>query len=197
MILPTARLLAALFIIASASQSVAALPNDESTSGFVSDFVLQINEVQKQIMSLEDAVPQEKFGWRPAEGVRSVGEVYLHIAFGNYLLLKFQGIDPPANIAPMIDVMKVNEWDSSTSDKAEIAAHLTKSFEHLRARVAHMSDENLAETVDFFGTKMTRRNVLMSALAHLHEHLGQSIAYARMNGVVPPWTAAQQQGSGN
>jgi len=197
MVLLTARFLGAFLFILMASCIAEALPGDESTPGFISDYLMQIDEVQKQILSLENAVPQEKFGWRPAEGVRSIGEAYNHIAFGNYLLLKFQGFDPPSDVAPMIDVTKLNDWDSSAKDKAAIADRLTKSFDHLRGLVARMSEADLETKTEFFGQTMTRRNMLLSALSHLHEHLGQSIAYARMNGVVPPWTVEQQQGSGN
>ena len=193
MVLFTARFLTTIFLAFTAVSIGSALPGDEPTSGFISDYLMQIDEVQKHILSLENAIPEEKFGWRPAEGVRSISEVYLHIAFGNYLLLKFQGTEPPADVASMIDVMKVNEWDTSTKEKSAIADRLTKSFEHLRSVASQMSEGELEKTADFFGQTVTKRNMLLSCLSHLHEHLGQSIAYARMNGVVPPWTAAQQQ----
>ena len=159
-------------------------------TGFKADLLMQIDEVQKQIMSLEDAVPQQKYTWRPAEGVRSVSEVYAHIAFANYLLLNLAGYKPPADAGWSMDLKK---WDTATTDKKEIAGKLAKSFDHLKSTVNTISDADLEKEVDFFGTKMSLRSTLMSALSHLHEHLGQSIAYARMNGVVPPWTAEQQK----
>lgn len=161
-------------------------------SGFLPDFLGQIDYAQKQIMELEQAVPQEKFSWRPGEGVRSVSEVYMHISFGNYLLMKFAGYDSPADLKESIDVTKIEKWDASMTDKTKIAETLKKSFDYLKTTAKKMSDTDLEKKVDFFGQKMTVRNMMMTALSHLHEHLGQSIAYARMNGVVPPWTAAEQ-----
>lgn len=158
------------------------------SGAFQNDMLGQIAYVEKQIMSLEEAVPQEKYSWRPAEGVRSVGEVYNHIAFGNYALLKFAGIEPPAEVGWSMDF---KAWDEAVQDKKEIAARLQASFDHLRAGVKGTSDADLEKEVEFFGQKMTVRNMMMSALSHLHEHLGQSIAYARSNGIVPPWTAEQ------
>jgi len=158
-------------------------------TGFRADLLGQIEYVQKQIMSLEDATPQDKFTWRPADGVRSIGEVYNHIAFGNYGLMSIAGYEAPADAGWS---MEPEKWDKATIDKKEIAERLAKSFQHVKSTVTKISDSDLEKDVDFFGNKMTLRSALMSELSHLHEHLGQSIAYARMNGIVPPWTAAEQ-----
>lgn len=163
----------------------------DSHAGFKTDLLGQIEYVQNQIMSLQEAVPQDKYGWRPAEGVRSVGEVYNHIAFGNYGLLSFAGYAPPQGME--IKFEKAAEWEKSVTDKKEIAARLVASFDHMKAAIKKMSDEELEKEIDFFGNKVTIRSHLLTVLSHLHEHLGQSIAYARMNGVVPPWTAEQQK----
>lgn len=163
----------------------------DSPASFKSDLLGQIEYVQKQIMSLHEAVPQDKFGWRPADGVRSVGEVYNHIAFGNYGLFSFAGYAPPQGIE--ISMEKAEEWDKGVTDKKGIAERLAASFEHLKAQVKKMSDEELEKETMFFGNKLTVRSLLLTILSHLHEHLGQSVAYARMNGVVPPWTAEQEK----
>ena len=161
----------------------------DKAGGFTSDLLWQIGQVEKEVMSLEDAVPQEKFTWRPSEGVRSISEAYLHMAFGNYLLLKLAGFEPPAEAGWSMDMKK---WEAGSTDKKAIAATLRMSFDHLRNVVGKVEASDLDREFDFFGDKITVRNGLMSAVGHLHEHLGQSIAYARMNGVVPPWTAAEQ-----
>jgi uncharacterized damage-inducible protein DinB len=163
----------------------------DSHAGFKADLLGQIEYVQKQIMSLQEAVPQEKYGWRPAEGIRSVGEVYNHIAFGNYGLLSFAGYAPPQGIE--ISIEKAAEWDKGVTDKKGIAARLTASFEHVKAAIKNISDEELEKEINFFGNTVTIRNHLLTVLSHLHEHLGQSIAYARMNGVAPPWTAEREK----
>lgn len=156
---------------------------------FVTDFLGQVEYVQGQIMSLAEAVPQEKYAWRPNEGVRSIGETYRHIAFGNYVLFKLMGVEPPADANFSMDIKK---WDTGVTDKAKIAAGLKASFDHVKAASAKMTEADLALKMDFFGTEMTKRSAMMSALSHMHEHLGQSIAYARSNGIVPPWTAEMQ-----
>lgn len=153
---------------------------------FQTDFLGQLDEVQKKILSLEEAVPADKFKWRPATGVRSIAEAYLHIAFGNYLFTKTAtGKEPPADAGWEMNGPK---WDTKTTDKAAIKKILEGSFDHVRAAVKDVQDADLDKKVSFFGHEMTERAVFMSLLAHLNEHMGQEVAYARSNGVVPPWS---------
>jgi len=148
-----------------------------AVQGFKAEFVANLDEVQGKIMELAESVPADRYGWRPASDVRSVSEVYMHIAGGNYFLATFLGVDAP----------KMNgDMEKKVVRKAEVLSELRKSFDHLRAAAAGVSD--LEKPVKMFGTQTTNRGVLMTILSHLHEHLGQSIAYARMNGVVPPWS---------
>jgi uncharacterized damage-inducible protein DinB len=170
----------ACFVVA---MSGTALAVDGPKSAFIKDLIGQLDRVKGQIVSLENAIPQEKLTWRPGEGVRSISEVYLHIAGSNYFLMSFTGVKPPAN-------SKIDE--KGTTDKAKIADALKTSFDWTREAVSKMSDADLEKEVQFFGQKSSVRNVLFVVLSHLHEHLGQSIAYARTNGVVPPWTEEQQ-----
>jgi uncharacterized damage-inducible protein DinB len=108
----------------------------------------------------------------------------MHIAGGNYYLPTFIGIKAPEG-------MKADA-EKTVTNKAEIAKALKASFDHLRNVVTSVSGADLDKTAEFFGNKMTYRNLLITCVAHLHEHLGQAIAYARSNNVVPPWTAAMQ-----
>ena len=159
----------------------------DKITGFRGDMLWQIEEVQKKLMDLEDAVPQKKMTWRPAKGVRSISEVYLHVAFGNYLLAKFSGFSLPSDIV-LPDFKEINKWDAATTDKKQVAERMKKSFEFLTSAIKSMPDADLEQEVTFFGQQTSKRNMLLNALAHMHEHLGQSIAYARSNGVVPPWS---------
>ncbi len=178
-----------LVLFALALTALAAIQlNAQDKPAFVNDFLGQVMFVEGQILSLEEAVPADKYSWRPSEGVRSIGETYRHMAFGNYLLTKTLGTEPPADVNFSMDLKK---WDTEVTDKAKIAAGLKASIEHLKMAAGKLTEANLAEMVELFGNKMTKRSLLMSALSHLHEHLGQSIAYARMNNIVPPWTAAE------
>jgi len=141
-----------------------------------------------RIRQLAAAVPAEKYAWRPAEGVRSVGEVVGHVAVANYYLSSFLG-------APMPEGMTMES--EKEPDPAKLRALLDASIEHVRGVVGGLTDADLDETVEIFGRKMSGRAVLLISLGHVHEHLGQLIAYARANGVVPPWSAAASAASGS
>ncbi|HTY59181.1 MAG TPA: DinB family protein [Bacteroidota bacterium] len=181
--------LAALCVISGAMIALAGEPKPASAppepkSGFRAELLGQINFAEKRIEDLASAMPAEKYSWRPGEGVRSVSEVYVHIIGANYLFMSFLGVKPPMKMDP--------DMEKTMTDKSEIAAKFKPSFDHFRNAVLGLSDKDLDKTTKMFGSTTTYRNVLVTAIAHLHEHLGQSIAYARVNGIVPPWTAAEQ-----
>lgn len=157
---------------------------DAPKPGFFSDFLWQWNEVEKKLTGLAEAIPQEKYTWRPAEGVRSVSEVVAHVAGGNFYIPTFIGEDPPAEFSP--------EMEKTVTDKTKLIKALSQSFEHFRQVILTKSDEDLNAPAELFGQKTTVRNAFFLLLSHTHEHLGQLIAYARSNDIVPPWSAAQQ-----
>src|SRR6185436_6885941 len=154
--------------------SLPAVAQPPKPAGFKTEFFADLDEVQKKITDLAAAVPAEKYAWRPADGVRSVSEVYMHIAGGNYFLSTFLGVQPPADMPK--DMEKI-------TDKQKVLAELQKSFDRLRATAKNMTPADLDKPVTMFGNATTQRYVYTTILNHLHEHLGQSIAYARMNGV--------------
>jgi uncharacterized damage-inducible protein DinB len=150
---------------------------------FQADAAGVLAHVQDEMVSLEKTVPQNKFTWRPAKGVRSVAEVYLHAAGAGYFFGKMLGFEIPADIAA-----QTKGLEKSTTDRAKIEKVLTDSFTWFSTQLKAMPDAELTKTVDFFGHPMTKRALVMVTLGHFQEHLGQSIAYARSNGVVPPWS---------
>jgi uncharacterized damage-inducible protein DinB len=153
------------------------------------ELIAEIDQLGKQILSLEEAIPQEKFNWRPAPGVRSVGEVYLHIAFGNYNMGRMAfGKSPPEATGFTQDRKK---WETQTTDKAAIKKIVAASFEWTKDMIKGMPDKDLDKKVDFFGHEISTRAVLLDLMGHESEHLGQSIAYARSNNVTPPWSKNQ------
>jgi uncharacterized damage-inducible protein DinB len=168
--------------------TAATLSRAQDVKGFRSDLIGQFEYVQKQILSLENSIPDAKMTWRPNEDVRSISEVYSHIAFGNYLFAKFAGVALPEGVTAASPGDE-KKWEKTSTDKKVIHEQLVKSFDFVKNAVSNMSDASVENMVDFFGNKMTVRSLLMVLLSHMHEHLGQSIAYARMVGVVPPWTA--------
>jgi uncharacterized damage-inducible protein DinB len=143
------------------------------------DYLTEMADVEKKLQALAEAIPEDKYGWRPAEGVRSVSEVFLHVAGGNYFLVGMTGVKPPADVPK--DIEKV-------TGKKDILAWMNKSFAHLHAALEAATPESLAKEVDFFGEKTTQRGLYLKAYGHMSEHLGQAIAYARSNGVTPPWS---------
>lgn len=154
----------------------------------VKEFVGQVDYMCGKVTQLEDAMPQSTYEWRPMEGVRSVGEVYMHIAFSNYMCVSISGGTVPEDAGFVMDFKKEHDWDTKTTDKAEIMKVLNRSFDVLKDRISALTEEDLNKEIEFFGQKMSVRNFIVSMIAHCHEHLGQSIAYARMNKVVPPWS---------
>ena len=166
------------------SSILPAFGQETPTSGFRAEFLRQLDGVSEKLVELAEAVPAEKYSWRPAEGVRSISEVYVHIASGNYFLMKFIGIDPPPEFT--------RDMEKTITEKAQVIDAMKKSLSHVRQSVLKTSDADLEKSVELFSQNTTYRDVFSTLAMHLHEHMGQSIAYARMNGVVPPWSARRQ-----
>jgi uncharacterized damage-inducible protein DinB len=147
---------------------------------FVQEFMGQIDFVKGRLTQLAEAMPEDKYSWKPGEDVRSVGEVYVHAAEANYY---------------MLSLMKGEKFDMSSSeskaDKKTALSLMEESFSNLKESAALFTDEDLNKEIEAFGMKFSVRNFMVTVIAHLHEHLGQSIAYARMNGVTPPWSAQE------
>lgn len=139
----------------------------------------EFNHASQQLDSLAEATPAEKFSWRPAPGIRSVSEVYMHIAVGNYFILSQAGIAPPA------DIKITMETEKQVTEKADVIRWLKQSQELVRTSYPKV---DLQKKVKFLGNDTTAEGVMLRLLVHNHEHMGQSIAYARMIGVVPPWS---------
>ena len=150
-------------------------------SGLRAEFIAEVDSVGKKLTDLANAMPQEKYSWRPAPGIRSVSEVYVHVAGGNFLLPSFMGVKVPEGIS--------RDMEKSVTEKAKVIDTMKKSFEHVKSAATSMADADLDKKVKIFGGReISERALLVLILNHMHEHLGQSIAYARSNGVAPPWS---------
>jgi uncharacterized damage-inducible protein DinB len=139
----------------------------------------EFDHASRQLNALADAVPADKFSWRPGPGVRSVSEVYMHVAVANYFLLGQAG----AKIPPEIKITQ--DTEKSVTAKPDVIKWLKDSQELVRQNYAKLDRQ---KKVKFFGTDTAADNVLLRLLVHNHEHMGQSIAYARTIGVKPPWS---------
>ncbi len=157
-----------------------------ATGGPGGDLLLPFTEMQEHVLALAKAIPEDKYGWRPGPGVRSVREVCLHIAYGNRLMLNISnGIAKDALYKQIEDQLK-REGEPLT--KEQVVQALTDSFQTVRDAFQSSTAGSLSRDIDFFGTAATRRGVLTALDSHIAEHLGQLIAYARVNGIVPPWS---------
>jgi uncharacterized damage-inducible protein DinB len=156
------------------------------TSGPRAEFLEETAYYEQRYVSLAEAIPAEKYTWRPGEGVRSIGEVYDHIVAANYGVARALGTAPPAGL----DFKAIQ---ALATDKAKTVQALKDSFAHFRQAILALSDADADKPQKMFGRQTTLRGSFIMITGHFGEHLGQSIAYARSNGVVPPWTEEQQQ----
>lgn len=149
--------------------------------GFRGEFLQQFNLSMSKFVSLAMTMPEDKYAWSPGEGVHSVRRVYIHVGRYNYNYPEMMGVAAPAGLT-------ADSLETSAMTKEQVIDYLRQSREHVRAVVANLTDEQLSRPVDLYGRQVPQWAVLMQLVAHMNEHLGQSIAYARTNGVKPPWT---------
>src|SRR6516162_9985305 len=146
--------------------------------------ILDLQQMQEKYVGLAQAIPAEKYTWRPSDGVRSVSELLLHVSGANY------GYPPlMAGTAPPTGFQREG-FEKSTTEKAKVIEQLNKSFAYAIASVQAMTNADFAKPEKKLGPDANDGDVIYLLVVHSHEHLGQSIAYAREIGIVPPWTAA-------
>jgi len=168
------------------SVSAARADDAAAPAGFKGEMLMWFKDAEGKLVQLAEATPEEKYAWRPAKDVRSTGEVFMHVVTANYGVPAFWGVKTPEGFN-----FATNE--KSLSKKADIVAALKASFAAMEQSFLATSDADLDKPAEFFGIKSTVRGGYLLVLSHVHEHLGQSIAYARSNGIVPPWTLKQQE----
>jgi uncharacterized damage-inducible protein DinB len=145
--------------------------------------LVDLDGVNKKFISLAEALPQDKFTWRPSEDSRSFAEVFLHVAGERYGILGLMGAAPPAGYDR-------KTFEKSTTDKAKIIEELNKSWEYAQKTIQGMANSDFAKLLPKLGPDANEGDVIYILVADAHEHLGQAIAYARVNAIVPPWTVA-------
>jgi uncharacterized damage-inducible protein DinB len=155
-------------------------------TGYRSEVMAEVMIQEDKFTRLAEAIPADKYAWRPSPDVRSFAEVFLHVSAANFNLYKLVGTPPPAGF-------DVKGFEKSTTDKAKVMATLKDSFAHARQAIMAMPDADLNKSLDWFGGKNTQRGILLFVVRHAAEHLGQSIAYARFAGFTPPWTEDMQK----
>jgi hypothetical protein len=160
----------------------------QAREGVLGELLKDIADLEKKVITLAKAMPEAAFGWRPGPGVRSTGEVLQHVAADNYLLPILAGHEAPKETGITKDYKTALAFEKKSMSRDAIIAEVEKSFAFLRSSMTSTTDAQLESTIDMFGQKSTVRRLWITTATHLHEHLGQLIAYGRSNKVVPPWS---------
>ena len=173
--------------LASHSQTPAT-PTDSTAPSYdmKAQALLDLQGVNKKCIDLVEALPSDKLTWRPSGDARSFAEVFLHVAGERYGILSMMGATPPAGF-------KAREFEKSTTEKDRIVEDLNQSWDFANKTINGMSNADLAKLLPKLGPQANEGDVVYILVADAHEHLGQLIAYARQNGVVPPWTVQNQK----
>jgi len=168
------------------SEAMASADHTAPSYDMKAQALVDLERVQKKFVDLANAVPADKFTWRPAADARSFAEVFLHVAGERYGILSLMGATPPAEIDR-------KTFEKSTTDRARIVEELNKSWEFAQKAINGMSNADFAKLLPKLGPQANAGDVVYILVADAHEHLGQLVAYARVNGIVPPWTVEAQK----
>jgi uncharacterized damage-inducible protein DinB len=173
------------------AQTVPATPQkatapDPNLEGIWEGYDGEWGHVSRQLLALAQAIPAEKYSWRPAPGVRSVSEVFMHIAIANFYLLSVTGPKMPAEITS-------DEMEETVKSKSEVIGYLERSLDAVKEARARLKPGDLQRKVFIQGKTVDVDGMYLRIIVHDNEHMGQLVAYARMNGIVPPWSKGESQ----
>ncbi|NIP57352.1 MAG: hypothetical protein GWM92_15660 [Gemmatimonadetes bacterium] len=157
-------------------------PDVTAPPDFREEFLGQFDASARKLVALARAMPAETFDWRPMEGVASVADAFMHIARYNYYYPEVAlGVEAPEDV-------EYERLQGVVTEKERVIPILEASMEHVRSHVQAMSPTDLEAPTRLYGREVAKWAVLLQLVTHMNEHLGQEIAYARMNRVVPPWS---------
>src|SRR5713226_4838471 len=188
LLLPFVSLLLVLSSATGASAQTAADAADHTAPSYdmKAQSLADLGVVQKKMVDLANAIPADKLTWRPSADSRSFAEVFLHVAGERYQILALGGAVPPADF-------NGKTYEKSTTDKARIVAELNRTWEFAQKTINGMSNADFAKLLPKLGPQANAGDVVYILVADAHEHFGQLVAYARENGIVPPWTTEAQK----
>ena len=160
-----------------------AAASQSAPPGFMEEFQGQFGASSQKLVALARAMPESTYDWSPGEGVASVARVFMHIARYNYMY-------PHENMDRSSPVSRAEyaRWEDEVTEKDDVVAILEASMQYVRDVADSMDRSDLDASTMLYGRQVGEWAVLLQLVTHMNEHLGQSIAYARMNGVVPPWS---------
>jgi uncharacterized damage-inducible protein DinB len=165
--------------------------------GFKGEFLWELEFPERQLTALAEAFPADSYSWRPAPKARSVSEVLVHVAVGNFFLLDVVGSPLPVDLygqiegdpyQRMVAVIRKNDgFEKAITSKPDIVPLLARSLAAVKESITNISDEDLAKPGQVFGEVSTARRVYLRMLVHMNEHMGQLVAYTRAMGNPAPW----------
>jgi uncharacterized damage-inducible protein DinB len=167
-----------LFVLSAASSTLA--QNQKYPEGIWEGYDGEWLHVSQQLVALAEATPADKFSWRPAPGVRSTSEIYMHIVTANFYLLSVTGPKMPPEIK--------EDMDKTVTSKPEVIAWLKRSLDAVKQAHAKVTPADLERKVHIADRNATVDGMYLRIIVHANEHMGQLVAYARMTGVTPPWS---------
>lgn len=177
----TFRLIIFSLLLSASFMPLSVLAQDTTADAVVTDFLNVYQSTSDKAVQLAGAIPSETYDWRPAEGVRSVREAILHLTSGNYFFGSMMGMTTPENVDP-------RSLEQSGMNKDEAINALKESVAYIKSGIQNISAGDFDTKIDFFGNEITKRQAMFILGDHTAEHLGQLIAYARSNGIAPPWS---------
>ena len=167
---------------------------------FRGEYLWELEIAERQLTALADAFAEEAYAWRPAQKARSVAEVFVHLAAGNFMLLDILGVPVPSDLYPGVAgdgpvrfaalIRRNDEIERTVTSKDAVRPLLTRALSAVRESVAGRSDADLERETFFFREQTTVRRGYLRALVHMHEHMGQLTGYMRMQGFPAPWADA-------
>ena len=173
------------------------MPPTHRIDGFRGEFLWELEIAERQMMAMAEAIPGDKYDWRPDQKARSISEVFVHVAAGNFILLEVAGAALPIDLYGEVPaqgeehlwglIRRNDELEKGVREKVAVTYLLKRSLQAVRNSFARTDDTALDQRRHFFGEETTVRRVYLRLLAHTHEHMGQMIAYMRMDGMSPPW----------
>ena len=186
--IPTARpslrgLTVVVMAMAASSVTGSAVSAQSAPPGFLDEFEGQFDTAARKLVDLAEAMPRSTYEWSPGQGVASVARVFMHIARYNYMYLHEN-----MGMASPVSPEEYRRWEGEVRDKEEVVEILSASMDYVRDAVEQMEPGELERSTMLYGRRVGQWAVLLQLVTHMSEHLGQSIAYARMNDVVPPWS---------
>jgi uncharacterized damage-inducible protein DinB len=173
-------LLGACLVVVLLATAATPLQAQDPLDGIWQGYDGEWRHVSTQLIALAEATPEKNFAWRPAPGVRSTSEVYMHIVVANFYLLSVTGPKMPADLK--------DDAEKTVTSKADVIRWLKRSLDAVKEAHLKETPQHLALKVQVQDRNSTVDWMYLRIIVHANEHMGQLVAYARMTGVVPPWS---------